>query len=160
MNANVNRSTASIKLKQVDENSRTLGATTTSTFCSALPSSTFLIEDKNDPNEVKHYAFAVCREYLGGAWKHVDLSDVKVERISGGLSNYLYLCEINANKFKQCDSEPRRILLRLYGEHHSKNQASLLKDVAISVIMSDHRLGPKLYGLFSTGRLEEFIAVC
>jgi choline/ethanolamine kinase len=79
--------------------------------------------------------------------------------LSGGLSNYLYLCEIGNNKFKQVENEPRKILLRLYGENHHKNPSSLIKDVTTSVIMSDNKLGPTLYGLFSLGRLEEFINV-
>lgn len=35
----------------------------------------------------------------------------------------------------------------------------MLKDVVVSAIMSDHKLGPKLYGIFPAGRIEEFIEV-
>jgi hypothetical protein len=48
---------------------------------------------------------------------------------------------------------------RLYGENHQKNSNILLKDIVVSAIMSDNMLGPKLYGLFQYGRLEEFINV-
>ncbi|CAF0715411.1 unnamed protein product [Brachionus calyciflorus] len=121
------------------------------------PSSSIAIHDRNNPEEVKNFAFAVCREYLSGAWKKIDYNDFKVERISGGLSNYLYRCELNKDKFKQVNNEPNAILLRLYGENHHKHSSILLKDIIVSAIMSDHNLGPKLYGVFPNGRLEEFI---
>jgi choline/ethanolamine kinase len=76
---------------------------------------------------------------------------------SGGLSNYLYACSIDATRFKQIDQEPNKILLRLYGENNNKNSSVLLKDVVVSAMMSDNQLGPKLYGIFPSGRLEQFI---
>ncbi|RNA14177.1 choline kinase alpha isoform X2 [Brachionus plicatilis] len=121
------------------------------------PSSSIIISDRNDANEVKKFAFAVCREYLSGAWKNIDYDDFMVERISGGLSNYLYKCEVKIEKFNQVNNEPCKILLRLYGENHHKHSSILLKDIIVSAIMSDHHLGPKLYGIFPNGRLEEFI---
>lgn len=44
-------------------------------------SSSINITDKNDVNLVKAFAYAACREYLGGAWNNVDFSDFKIERI-------------------------------------------------------------------------------
>lgn len=46
------------------------------------PSSTIYINDRNDTNEVKKFSFAVCREYLSGAWKKIDYEDLIVNRIS------------------------------------------------------------------------------
>jgi hypothetical protein len=46
------------------------------------PSSSITIDDKNDVDEVKVFAYAVCREYLSGAWKLIDNSDFKIERVS------------------------------------------------------------------------------
>ena len=121
------------------------------------PSSVIKIADKNDKNLVKIFALVVCSEYLGGAWKNVDIKDFQIERLSGGLTNYLYRCWIESDKFKQVDQEPSSILLRLYGENNTKNPTVLLKDVVVSAIMSDYQLGPKLYGIFPIGRLEELI---
>lgn len=45
----------------------------------------------------------------------------------------------------------------MYGENNVKNSSVLLKDVVVSAIMSDNQLGPKLYGIFPSGRLEQFI---
>jgi hypothetical protein len=47
---------------------------------------------------------------------------------------------------------------RLYGEGHESSW-TLLKDVLVSAMMSDKRLGPKIYGVFKCGRLEELINV-
>lgn len=46
------------------------------------PSSNIYINDRNDVNEVKKFSFAVCREYLSGAWKKIDYEDLIVNRIS------------------------------------------------------------------------------
>lgn len=79
--------------------------------------------------------------------------------LSGGLSNYLYRCEIPAKYFNPIGNEPDKIFLRLYGENHHKNSSVILKDVVVNAIMSDYSLGPKLYGIFPAGRLEQLIPV-
>jgi choline/ethanolamine kinase len=54
-------------------------------------------------------------------------------------------------------NEPTKVLLRIYGENHHNNSSIILKDVVVSAIMSDKGFGPKLYGIFTQGRLEEYI---
>ena len=71
-----------------------------------------------------------------------------------GQSNYLYACSIRKDSFKQIENEPNRVLLRLYGE--SKNFSVQITQM-VSVMISDFNLGPKLYGIFPTGSLEQFI---
>lgn len=46
------------------------------------PSSNIILTDKNDVELVKSFAHAVCREYLSGAWKQVDINNFKIQRIS------------------------------------------------------------------------------
>ena len=46
------------------------------------PSSAIQIQDRNDVETVKTFAYAVCREYLSGAWKNIDFDDLVVQRIS------------------------------------------------------------------------------
>jgi choline/ethanolamine kinase len=50
-------------------------------------------------------------------------------------------------------------LSSLYGENHNSNSTVALKDVVVSAILSDFKLGPKLYGFFPLGRIEQFIEV-
>lgn len=77
-------------------------------------SSSITISDKNDIELVKTFAFSVCRDYLSGAWKNIDINDFKIQRVSGGLTNYLYKCEVPKEKFIQIDNEPNQILLRYF----------------------------------------------
>jgi hypothetical protein len=90
--------------------------------------------DKNDLNAIKRIAFNVCSQYLI-SWKAISINDFQIEKISygdfflfflsytvyyysysnfrGGLSNYLYRCQIsNYESFKYLNNEPDKILLR------------------------------------------------
>ena len=82
--------------------------------------------------------------------------------------------------------EPREVLLRLYGQKYNENETSTSDKVlvcfyslhaishafmlilsfiqvlenVIFTLLSERGLGPRLYGVFPEGRLEEFIKVC
>lgn len=75
-----------------------------------------------------------------------------------GLSNYLYLCSLPAHQRAKCTNEPGEVLLRVYGEIFFEGETPLL-DTVIFSLLSERRQAPKLYGVFSEGRLEEFIPV-
>lgn len=49
------------------------------------------------------------------------------------------------------------LFLGYTGETHDSSRT--LKDIVVSTIMSATKIGPKLYGLFPMGRLEEFLNV-
>ncbi len=40
------------------------------------------IEDKSDIAQVKTFAFLVCRQFLGGAWKNIDLEEFNIQKMS------------------------------------------------------------------------------
>ena len=48
------------------------------------------------------------------------------------------------------------IVKRLYGD---SDRSLKLQDIIITTMMSDLLLGPKLYGIFPSGRLEELLDV-
>lgn len=77
---------------------------------------------------------------------------------SGGLTNLLYLCTIPSH-INVCDNEPRRVLLRIYGEIAKTSKEFLLRNSVIFAILSEKKLGPKLYCMHPEGRLEEYIPV-
>ena len=56
--------------------------------------------------------------------------------------------------------EPSSILLRLFGESSScdAQQYRLLTETVVYTMLAERNLGPKLFGVFPGGRLEEFIA--
>nr|XP_032826429.1 choline kinase alpha-like isoform X2 [Petromyzon marinus] len=66
------------------------------------------------PAETKRLAFVWCQEYLSGMWKTLQENEFQISIISGGLSNFLYLCALPEGKQNSRD-EPRNVLLRIYG---------------------------------------------
>lgn len=114
-------------------------------------------QDKNNLDLVKKFVHVMCQEYLGGIWKRIELKDFEISKPNGGLSNHLYKCEIKNADFKPIHNEPTKIFVRLYGVNHETNSSALLKDIIVSTILSDFSIGPKLYGIFPAGRLEQLI---
>uniref|UniRef100_A0A669BR36 ethanolamine kinase n=1 Tax=Oreochromis niloticus TaxID=8128 RepID=A0A669BR36_ORENI len=74
---------------------------------------------------------------------------------SGGLSNLLYLCSLP--DYVQCvEDEPRQVLLRVYGAILQGVDSLVLESVMFA-ILAERALGPKLYGVFPLGRLEQYL---
>lgn len=73
---------------------------------------------------------------------------------SGGLSNSLFCCTLPDN-VQTITGEPSQVLLRLYGNHLRNGNVSM--QLKIFKILSIKNLGPKLYGDFEDGRLEEYL---
>ena len=101
----------------------------------------------------------------------MSLKNLKVAKIyyRGGLSNQLYYCALPEN-LKARGREPTEVLLRMFGKHLSGPAsdseesaeyfvAALVLENVIFTLLSERDLGPKLYGVFAGGRLEEFIQV-
>ncbi|XP_078405277.1 choline kinase alpha isoform X1 [Cetorhinus maximus] len=126
-------------------------------------------------SQTKHKAYLWCKEFLRGAWKTLSEDEFQISIIRGGLSNLLFQCSLPDTKSCVKD-EPRCVLLRLYGailqmtcnkgESKQTNQdtydirgadAMVLESVMFA-ILAERSLGPKLYGIFPQGRLEQFIA--
>ncbi|KAM4748580.1 choline/ethanolamine kinase [Rhinophrynus dorsalis] len=100
-------------------------------------------------------AFTLCREYLGGAWRSIQPHHLKVSVVSGGLSNLLYKCSL-LDTVQTHSMEPRQVLLRLYGAI-LQGVDSLVQESVMFAILAERALGPRLYGVFPQGRLEEYI---
>ncbi|CAB3375068.1 Hypothetical predicted protein [Cloeon dipterum] len=118
-----------------------------------------VLHDKmsSESGEMRERAFRLCRDYLHGAWKVVAPHEIVLKRISGGLSNWLYLCKLPSNRPAR-NGEPSQVLLRFYGQiHGEKALEGLITESVIFTLLSERRLGPKLHGVFPGGRLEEFI---
>lgn len=132
---------------------------------------------------MKEKAYELCKKFIGGAWKEISPSDMIFRRIrfvdrsmgdwsnrlcsflatmftcSGGLTNLLYYCGLPTS-WQPIAGEPNDLLLRLYGKIHEDGTGdAVVKESVIFMLLSERRLGPKLYGVFSGGRLEEYIPV-
>lgn len=68
----------------------------------------------------------------------------------------LFLCQLPENK-KPVGDESDKTLLRIYFNPETENR--LVAESVIFTLLSERHLGPKLYGVFNEGRLEEFIVV-
>ncbi|XP_006633835.3 choline/ethanolamine kinase [Lepisosteus oculatus] len=100
-------------------------------------------------------AYAWCREYLSGSWKLVSEHDFQISVISGGLSNLLYLCSL-PDHVQSVGDEPRQVLLRIYGAILQGVDSVVLESVMFA-ILAERALGPRLFGIFPEGRLEQYL---
>uniref|UniRef100_A0A8C6YEG4 ethanolamine kinase n=1 Tax=Naja naja TaxID=35670 RepID=A0A8C6YEG4_NAJNA len=114
------------------------------------------------PAPTRLRAFLWCREFLAGAWRRLAAPE------HGGLSNLLYKCSL-PDHIPSVQEEPRQVLLRVYGVilQVSSGRASrkpplpgvdsLVLESVMFAILAERALGPRLYGIFPQGRLEEYI---
>eukprot|EP00062_Callorhinchus_milii_P024162 gi/632983775/ref/XP_007908815.1/ PREDICTED: choline/ethanolamine kinase [Callorhinchus milii] len=72
-----------------------------------------------------------------------------------GLSNLLYLCSL-PEAVLSVGEEPRQVLLRVYGAILQGVDSLVLESVMFAVL-AERALGPRLYGVFPHGRLEQYI---
>ncbi|KAM4734119.1 choline kinase alpha isoform 2-T2 [Anableps anableps] len=105
--------------------------------------------------ETRRKAYLWCREFLHGAWKGLAEEDFEITIIRGGLSNKLFLCSL-PDTLGSVGDEPRSVLLRLYGAILQGAEAMVLESVMFA-ILAERELGPKLYGIFPQGRLEQYV---
>ncbi|GAB6021652.1 hypothetical protein CHUAL_004236 [Chamberlinius hualienensis] len=108
-------------------------------------------------SQMRAKAYRLCCEFLGGAWKTVRPEEIVVSRFSGGLSNFLYFCAL-PNSTSPLSDEPSQVLLRIYGQMHDNDVVeNVITQSVIFTLLSERCLGPKLYGVFPEGRIEEYI---
>ncbi|XP_018408390.1 PREDICTED: choline kinase alpha [Nanorana parkeri] len=129
-------------------------------------------EDEPDLR-TRRKAYRWCKEFLPGAWKFLEEERFHITAIRGGLSNMLFHCSLPDDE-KCLSNEPRSVLLRLYGailqmscnkgenqetqrENFFQGAAAMVMESVMFAILAERSLGPKLYGIFPQGRLEEFI---
>lgn len=68
----------------------------------------------------------------------------------------LFLCSL-PDGYSPLHGEPKKVLMRIY--FNPVSDANLVAESVIFTLLSERRLGPKLYGIFNGGRLEEYIPV-
>lgn len=105
--------------------------------------------------DTRSRAYAWCRDFLSGSWKGIREEDFQISIVSGGLSNLLYLCSLPDHVPVEGD-EPRQVLLRVYGAILQGVDSLVLESVMFA-ILAERTLGPRLYGIFPAGRLEQYL---
>ncbi|KAI1903942.1 hypothetical protein AGOR_G00000600 [Albula goreensis] len=132
-----------------------------------------IIRPEEPDQQTKRKAYLWCKEFLHGAWKTLNEEDFQISIIRGGLSNMLFLCAL-PESLDSAGDEPRNVLLRLYGailqmscnkgetrqsnkENLSQGAEAMVLESVMFAILAERELGPKLYGIFPQGRLEQYI---
>lgn len=113
------------------------------------------MDDDEVPKDTRKLGFQMCKESIGGVWSEIEEKQFKIRRLSGGLTNYLYMCSIPGH-IDVPDNQPRTVLLRVYGDI-AKSSKFVVQNSVVFALMSEKRLGPKLYGMNQQARIEEFI---
>ncbi|XP_062475137.1 choline kinase alpha-like isoform X2 [Pezoporus occidentalis] len=108
-----------------------------------------------DPR-TRRKAYLWCKEFLPGAWRGLREEQLRINPIRGGLSNMLFQCSL-PDTVETVADEPRKVLLRLYGAILQMGAEAMVLESVMFAILAERALGPKLYGIFPQGRLEEFI---
>ena len=96
--------------------------------------------------------------YFQGSWKSIHPHQLVIRQISGGLSNLVFFVGLPPGS-KPKGREPASILLRLFGELSAgpAQQYRLITETVVFTMLAERNLGPRLFGVFPGGRLEEFI---
>uniref|UniRef100_A0A0K0ES68 Choline/ethanolamine kinase n=1 Tax=Strongyloides stercoralis TaxID=6248 RepID=A0A0K0ES68_STRER len=105
------------------------------------------------PNDFKIQCMKLAKYYLSGVWQNLSEDDFIVTKVTGGLSNLIFKILLPSH-IKPIGKEPSCALIRIHG---SSSSLTLIIDTIIFTILSERNMGPKLFGIFSEGRIEEYI---
>ncbi|CAG2162907.1 unnamed protein product [Oppiella nova] len=94
----------------------------------------------------------LCRKYLPGVWTQATDNEIRVTRMTGGLTNQIYLCQICDTITKgQLGQQPRDVIIRLNGNTYDQTFRMIdnqrFNDSIIALLVSQTGLGPQLYGM-------------
>ncbi|XP_053058811.1 choline kinase alpha isoform X8 [Acinonyx jubatus] len=112
--------------------------------------------DEQPEPRTRRRAYLWCKEFLPGAWRGLREDQFHISVIRGGLSNMLFQCSL-PDTVATIGDEPRKVLLRLYGAILKMGAEAMVLESVMFAILAERSLGPKLYGIFPQGRLEQFI---
>lgn len=109
----------------------------------------------------KHEAKGKICMFFTEEWPATDASQLDVVKIADGFCNTVHIVKRNDLSI----IEPAVVILRHYGGNRldmmrwvTKNKES--EEILIAMEMSDKGWGPTVYGVFSGGRVEEYIDTC
>ena len=113
----------------------------------------------------KKIAFETISKFLTKEWSLTSESDLAITPLNGGYVDTLYIVENNAVSGNK--KEPKKVILRFYGGKAFGNTKRDLSTILPSTTEFEETLvfhhqsmtgcGPKLYGVFSGGIVQEYI---
>ncbi|KAL4225556.1 hypothetical protein ACF0H5_016244 [Mactra antiquata] len=113
------------------------------------------MDEDSVSKETKRIGYEICRDSIGDVWADITEDEFQITPLSGGLTNYLYICSLPDN-VQPPDNQPKSVLLRVYG-HIAAEAKIVLQNSVIFALMSEKQLGPKLYGMTNLARVEELV---
>lgn len=113
---------------------------------------TLFTKNSLDSDVILRKALELGSDYLHGGWSQLEMNEIEVTQITGGQSNLIYMASCK-NLSKLSSDTPECFLIRI----HCQPSSQVFNDTVIFSIMSERGLGPKLYGFFPGGRLEEYL---
>ncbi|XP_060576210.1 LOW QUALITY PROTEIN: choline/ethanolamine kinase-like [Ruditapes philippinarum] len=116
---------------------------------------TTLMDDDSISTETQRLGFNMCRDSIGGVWSEISEADFQIKKLSGGLTNYLYICSLPPG-VRAPDNQPSSVLLRVYGDIATSSNF-VVQNSVIFALLSEKQLGPKLHGMNPTARIEELV---
>mmetsp|Transcript_16198 Transcript_16198/g.41584 ORF Transcript_16198/g.41584 Transcript_16198/m.41584 type:complete len:625 (-) Transcript_16198:81-1955(-) len=103
----------------------------------------------DEMGEMVASALNICKSIVPG-WDDVSMANFSISVIKGGLTNRLFKCSVtNTTK------DPTAVLLRCYGGDLFFDRD---RESTIFKIFSESAFGPRLFGFFEDGRIEQFLA--
>ncbi|XP_006171419.1 choline kinase alpha [Tupaia chinensis] len=144
---------------------------------------TGLSKSEKDLMTMNQFDFLLCMEYVNFIDQPNSSDSFHSQHLmreygvffrKGGLSNMLFQCSL-PDTTATIGDEPRKVLLRLYGailqmrscnkegseqaqrENEFQGAEAMVLESVMFAILAERSLGPKLYGIFPQGRLEQFI---
>ncbi len=126
------------------------------------------------PPDVASRCLALCQTYIAGAWNQVRVpestgclsEDFTVTRITGGLTNQLFRVRLNERliaRHPTIDTTCTDAAVKLYQSKNVKNyhpeDGERHNDIIVNTIFSQLGIGPKVYGLFNDGMVQQFYEV-
>ncbi|KAK5111128.1 hypothetical protein LTR62_005327 [Meristemomyces frigidus] len=107
-----------------------------------------------------HKAHKLLSGFFAQEWAKTDVSSLRVKRITGGLINTINL----VSRDTTAAAEPAAVIVRHFGLEGYQEEPpgdsitlSAAQQAVVCWEMSRRGLGPKIYGFFPGGRLEEYI---
>ncbi|KAG4080130.1 hypothetical protein HA402_008201 [Bradysia odoriphaga] len=108
----------------------------------------------------KTRAIELGARYVDSQWKSVNENEVELSVMSGGFSSRLYVLEDISSS---TSNQTKKFLIRLYGgklvneDDPFKQDRCEVNETLVFYAISLAGLGPRLYGSFDGGRVEEFV---
>ncbi|CAG2162584.1 unnamed protein product [Oppiella nova] len=105
------------------------------------------------PVEERQRLYELCKTYLSGKWTEVTANELIIKPVTDGFVNKLYYCGLPDHM----DTKYNKVVVRDVDYEQFKDFYNQTHVIAMSVILSQINISPKLLAVFPNGTINEFI---